>query len=183
MGAKKFSTILMENLTKHGRLFPKGSVKENEGAIRDTGFTTPEEVIQWANLRHYTMKSYSGILFNYFEQYSTSVLKEIVLELFIARSAYYSIVLKIFEDGPITTSLSIESIKKLLDIDGGFPENIPILALIAKNSEILNMRIFDVDEIIDLNCYLLFKKDDMAVQIANRRNYLIVRDAIRAKEK
>ena len=55
--------------------------------------------------------------------------------------------------------------------------------MIAKNSEILNMRIFDVDEIIDLNCYLLFKKDDMAVQIANRRNYLIVRDAIRAKEK
>lgn len=184
MGAKKWATFLKKNYQSTGRLFHNSTPEEEIELITNAGFCDCNELIQWADHRHYTL----GYFFRlYLHQYpSVNFLRLAVFDLFIARYAYKDLFHCLTDEALIILSdksyFRNEFPKLLVNDIQANPEThkhkMRELFWLSLNIERMSDGVFYTEEIRDLICFLKYKNN---YQIINNRASLKLIRVLRCK--
>jgi hypothetical protein len=83
MGAKKWATILKEDYLRTGRVFNDLTLEQEIKMYTYANFRNPTELIIWSDARHYTLKYFCRLYFNYY--LNVSNLACLVEEMFTTR--------------------------------------------------------------------------------------------------
>jgi len=184
MGAKKWATILKENYQSTGRLFLNATPEEEIELITKAGFCDGNELIQWANHRHYILAAFFNMHLNLYP--NVNFMKSAVFDLFIARYAFKDLHRCLSEEAIILLSDTLyfrnEFPKLLANEIQANPEThkhkMRELHWLSLNVSGMNDGFFNAEEIRDFICFLKYKDN---YQIVNNRASLKLIRVFRCK--
>lgn len=184
MGAKKWATILKENYQSAGRFFLNATPEEEIELITNAGFCDANELIQWADHRHYTLGAFYSIYLHLYP--NVNFMKSAVFDLFIARYAYKDLHSCLSDEAIISLSDKLyvrNEFPKLLTNEiqansESHKHKFRELFWLSLNIARMSGGFFNAEEIRDLICFLKYKGN---YQIVNNRASLKLIRVFRCK--
>lgn len=113
MGAKKWATILKEDYLRTGRVFNDVTLEIEIRLYTNAHFRNPTELIIWSDSRHYTLKYFFRLYFNY--SLGTTILALLVEEMFASRLAKRELYNLLSDDVILSLSDKFEANVELLE--------------------------------------------------------------------